>query len=144
MAATMISRTTPANPVRFLAAAAFSLMLTSGAQAQSPLSGENPQMQALHGALRLRPDQEVAWKAFEDSAAPDPDGVSRRQDILQQMSRMTGPQRVDASIDLMRQDLQSMESRATALKEFYAVLSSDQQAAFDRQTLPAPMPRRPY
>jgi hypothetical protein len=38
----------------------------------------------------------------------------------------------------MRSDLQEMERRGDALKAFYATLSPDQQATFDRETMRAP------
>jgi hypothetical protein len=37
---------------------------------------------------------------------------------------------------MMRSDLDQMERQASALKAFYATLSPDQQAAFDRETAP--------
>ena len=39
---------------------------------------------------------------------------------------------------MMRSDLEGMERRRDALKDFYEALSPDQQAIFDRETLRPP------
>jgi hypothetical protein len=52
------------------------------------------------------------------------------------MGSLRAPQRFDLSIQMMRSDLEATERRANALKAFYATLSPDQQAIFDRETLP--------
>ena len=92
----------------------------------------------LHDVLRLRPDQEPAWQAFQRASSPDPQEEARRRDAFERMGNLRAPQRMDLSVQMMRSDLQDMEKRGEALKAFYSTLSPDQQAAFDRETLRPP------
>jgi len=88
----------------------------------------------LHNALRLRPDQEQAWQVFQQASTPSADDESRQRDAFDRMGSLRAPQRMDLSIQMMRSDLRDMERRGDALKAFYATLSPDQQAVFDRET----------
>jgi hypothetical protein len=88
----------------------------------------------LHDALQLRPDQDQAWQVFQRASTPSAEDNARQRDAFDGMSRLRAPQRMDLSIQMMRSDLQDMERRSDALKTFYATLSPDQQAAFDRET----------
>ena len=100
--------------------------------------GQPPSLEQLHNSLRLRPDQEQAWRAFEMANRPDQREDARRQDAFQRMGSMRAPQRMDISLQMMRSDLDQMEREASALKALYATLSPDQQETFDRETLPPP------
>jgi len=109
--------------------------------AASPVTAQPDQpawLARLHDALRLRPDQEQAWARFQQASAMDPQDDSRHRDAYDRMARLRAPQRMELSIDLMRSDLEGMERRRDALKDFYGALSPDQQAAFDRETLRPP------
>jgi protein CpxP len=72
----------------------------------------------MHVILRLRPDQEGAWKAFEAALAPPPPPA-------------TTPER----LDMMGRHMAQMEARRAkadgALRAFYAALSPEQQQVFD-------------
>lgn len=114
------------------------LSLTAPLAAQP---GQPPSLAQLHDALRIRPDQEQAWRAFEAASQPDPREDDRRRDTFQRMDSMTAPQRLDMSIQMMRADLAQMERQADALRTFYGTLSPGQQAAFDRETAPPSSPR---
>jgi len=98
--------------------------------------GQPPSLEQLHNSLRLRPDQEQAWRAFEMASRPDQREDARRQDAFQRMGSMRAPQRMDLSLQMMRSDLDQMEREASALKALYATLTPDQQETFDRETLP--------
>jgi hypothetical protein len=119
-------------------AAAFTLlMVASPVAAQQP--GDASQWAArLHDALRIRPDQEQAWQSFQRASTPSEQEDARQRDAYQSMARLRAPQRMDLSIQMMRSDLQDMERRSDALKAFYATLSPDQQATFDRETMRPP------
>lgn len=118
-------------------ASAFLLLMAAGPVAAQP---DDPSQWSnrLHSALRLRPDQEGAWRSFEQASMPSEQEDARRQDAFQRMGQMRAPQRMDLSIQMMRSDLQEMERRGEALKAFYGTLSPDQQAIFDRETMRAP------
>ena len=109
--------------------------------AASPVTAQPDQsawLARLHDALRLRPDQDQAWARFQQASAMDPQDDSRQRDAYERMARLRAPQRMELSIEMMRSDLEGMERRSNALKDFYGALSPDQQATFDRETLRPP------
>lgn len=82
----------------------------------------------MHVVLRLRPDQESAWQAYEAAMAPPrfdhpmgpPEGPPP-----------TTPQRLD-HMDKMTAEMQAHHARMeAATRAFYAALSPDQQQVFD-------------
>ena len=106
----------------------------------TPVHAQPSQMQvlqSLHGSLTLTPAQEAAWQLFEQAYAPDLQEISKRRNALAGMSKLTAPQRVDLSVNLLKEDLKSLENRGAALKTFYGTLSPQQQSIFDRETMPA-------
>jgi len=124
--------------MKLLLASSIILSLTAPLAAQPD---QPPSLAQLHDVLRIRADQEQAWRAFEGASQPDPREDARRRDAFQRMGSMRAPQRFELSIQMMRGDLAQMERQAGALRTFYGVLSPDQQAAFDRETAPPPPPR---
>lgn len=122
---------------RLLSFSALSMFLfAAGAQAQMP--PPNPQLQQLHDALHLAPDQDVAWQAYVRSTAIDPAEMTAQRDAAQRMARLSAPERVDLSIHMMKADLATMERRGEALKDFYASLTPEQKTVFDRETMRPP------
>jgi periplasmic protein CpxP/Spy len=99
-------------------------------------SDQGPSLEDIHDTLRLRPDQERAWQSFYQANQPDPQDETRHRNAFERMSSLRAPQRFDLSVQMMRSDLEALERRANALKSFYATLSPEQQAIFDRETLP--------
>ena len=84
----------------------------------------------MHTILRLRPDQEAAWRAFRDATRPPggPDGMVR---ISPPKPGQTTPQRLD-EMDRMAAEHQARRATAqAATRAFYAALSPEQQAVFD-------------
>lgn len=117
----------------------FPLVLALMLSLNGPLAAQPsqpPSLDEIHDALRLRPDQEQAWQIFQQASRPTPQDEARQRDAFQRMGSLQAPQRFDLSIQMMRSDLDQMERQASALKAFYATLSPDQQAAFDRETAP--------
>ena len=107
------------------------------AQPRQPQPQESGQsVDDLHDALRLRPDQERAWQMFDEASRPDPQEEARQRNAFDRMGSLRAPQRFDLSIQMMRSELEDTERRANALKAFYTTLSPEQQATFDRETLP--------
>lgn len=122
---------------RLLSISAFSVFLfAAGAHAQMP--SPSPQLQQLHDALHLRPDQDAAWSDYVRSTTPEPQEMAQRRDAMQRMSGLNAPARVDLSVQMMKVDLASLQRRGAALKTFYASLTPDQQATFDRETMRPP------
>ena len=120
-------------------ALALTLALTGplAAQPRQPQPQEADQsVDNLRDALRLRPDQERAWQIFDESSRPDPQEEDRQRNAFERMGSLRAPQRFDLSLQMMRAELEATERRANALKAFYATLSPQQQAIFDREPLP--------
>ncbi len=112
------------------------LALASAAYAQK--SG----LEGLHDALGLNAAQETAWKTFVSATSSSGEREARQERAAQMMPTLTAPQRADLSIAMMRADLETLETRAAALKTFYTVLSPAQRSVFDRQTAPQQQPLR--
>lgn len=80
----------------------------------------------LHDTLKLNADQESAWKKFDEAMLP-----MARPERPANAAALTAPERADQMVALSRQHQASIEKRAAAVKEFYAVLSPEQKRAFD-------------
>jgi Spy/CpxP family protein refolding chaperone len=85
----------------------------------------------LHDKLKLTAQQEPAWKKFtannpmaDKSARPDP----------AEMAKLNAPQRLEKGLEHMKVMETKMTEHLAALKEFYAVLTPEQQKTFDEQT----------
>ena len=85
----------------------------------------------LHDKLKLTAQQEPAWKKFTEnnpmadkSARPDP----------AEMAKLNAPQRLEKGLEHMKTMETKMTEHLAALKEFYAVLTPEQQKTFDEQT----------
>lgn len=85
----------------------------------------------LHDKLKLTAQQESAWKKFtanqtvvDKTARPDP----------AEMQKLNAPQRMEKGLERMKSMETKMTEHLAALKEFYAVLTPEQQKVFDEQT----------
>jgi protein CpxP len=85
----------------------------------------------LHDKLKLTAQQEPAWKKFtannpmaDKSLRPDP----------AEMEKLTAPQRLEKGLEHMKAMEAKMTEHLAALKEFYAVLTPEQQKIFDEET----------
>lgn len=132
---------------RLLAAAGAAILIAGSnaglalAQDRPPLDGSRQRFevrhaqraQALHDALQLRPEQEAAWREFQATLAPPPGHRAERPDH-DARAGLTTPQR----LDLMGRRLAERQARfqkvSDATRRFYAVLSAQQQKAFDSMT----------
>lgn len=106
--------------------------LAQGQQEEGP--SPQQQLSQLHDALRLSPQQEPAWRAYTAALAPDPAMESRRRSAAEMMAKLPTPRRVDLINAEMAEDMASMRRQGEAVKAFYAQLSPQQQATFDRIT----------
>jgi periplasmic protein CpxP/Spy len=84
---------------------------------------------ALHDKLSLSPTQEGAWKTFttklQATAPVRPEAAP--------VATMTAPERADRMVAFLQTAQQQAVTRAQTVKEFYAVLSPEQQKIFDSQ-----------
>lgn len=86
---------------------------------------------ALHDKLKLTAEQEGAWTKFAEAMKPQvPPTTAERA----RMAGMTAPERMDAMMARMKEAEVRMSARTSAVKEFYAVLTPEQQKTFDEAT----------
>jgi periplasmic protein CpxP/Spy len=85
----------------------------------------------LHDKLKLAPEQEAAWKVFAEKTKPQ---APRIKAVRSELAALPAPARMDRMIALMKERESRMVDRAAAVKEFYAVLTPEQQKLFDEQT----------
>ncbi len=84
---------------------------------------------ALHDKLGLSTMQEAAWKTFTDRLQAVAPAVPTAAPI----AATTAPERADRMVAFLQTAQQRAATRAQAVKEFYAVLSPEQQKIFDSQ-----------
>ena len=82
----------------------------------------------MHTILRLRPDQETAWRAFRDAMHPM-DMPAKMMAAPQ--GPQTTPQRLDAMNRMAAERQAGHAKMEAATRAFYAALSTEQQAVFD-------------
>ena len=84
---------------------------------------------ALHDKLGLSPAQEPAWKTFTDRLSAS---VAAKAEAAPDAA-MTAPERADRAVTFLQAAQQQAAVRAQTIKEFYVVLSPEQQKIFDGQ-----------
>ena len=84
--------------------------------------------QKLHDALKLTPEQDVAWKKLVESEHPmaGPD-AGKAED----WSKLTTPERAEKMLDRMKAHEAAMTGHLEVLKAFYAGLTAEQKKTFD-------------
>jgi hypothetical protein len=87
----------------------------------------------LHEKLKLTAQQETAWKKF---AANKPMFDKTNRPDPAEMQKLNAPQRMEKGMEHMKAMETKMTEHLAALKEFYAVLTPEQQKIFDEQTPP--------
>lgn len=83
---------------------------------------------ALHDKLKLNANQETAWQTY--TARMKPADRLQRPDRAE-MEKLSVPERMEKMLGMLKQREQRMTERLAATKEFYAVLSPDQQKVFN-------------
>ena len=86
----------------------------------------------LHDLLKLTPAQESAWGSYVAASKPAarPDHGQRSD-----WKSMPSPQRMEKRIDMAKQHIAMMESHLAALNSFYGVLTTEQKAVFDANSM---------
>ncbi len=84
---------------------------------------------ALHDKLKIQPNQEAAWKTFNDAMKPQ--GMPMERPKMD--GNATTPERMQAHVDMMQKHLDAMKQRADATKTFYAQLTPEQKKTFDQE-----------
>jgi periplasmic protein CpxP/Spy len=85
----------------------------------------------LHEKLKLTPQQEAAWTKF---AADRPLLQRPPRPNPEEMAKLSAPQRLEKGLERMHAMEARLSEHLAKLKEFYAVLTPEQQKIFDAQT----------
>jgi periplasmic protein CpxP/Spy len=88
-------------------------------------------LEMLHEKMKITPQQEAAWKAFNEATAPTPRPPMQIADARNDKDNLTAPQQLEKMIAHHKERQAEMEKHLSALKNFYAVLSPEQQKIFD-------------
>lgn len=86
--------------------------------------------QNLHDKLKLDAKQEAAWKSYVDTIRPS--APVARPDRAE-LARLPAPERMQKMMDRLQEREQKLALRIAATKEFYAVLTPEQQKVFDAE-----------
>jgi Spy/CpxP family protein refolding chaperone len=87
----------------------------------------------LHDKLKITAAQEGAWKSFTEKTAPVRPATPPARPDKDEMEKMTTPQRLDRMAEFAKKREADMTAHIAAVKEFYAVLSPEQQKLFDQE-----------
>ena len=118
--------------MRHILLATLAVALTAAAAHAQP----GPSLDRLHDALRLAPQQDEAWRAYQAAIAPDPQQETRARQAQMLRPALPTPRRLALMRAQMQSDLVAFEHDAQAVNTFYEQLSPDQQRTFDTQTAP--------
>lgn len=86
----------------------------------------------LKEALNLTSSQLVYWETFQKNMKPEEHTRPNPEEI----AKLTAPERMDFMQTKMAQRLEHMKKKTAATKTFYAQLTTEQKATFDKKTLP--------
>ncbi len=84
----------------------------------------------LHDKLKLNANQEGAWKNY--IAKVKPAAPQNRPDRAE-IEKLTAPERMEMMLGMMQEHEKRMVDRIAATKEFYAVLTPEQQKIFNEE-----------
>ena len=88
--------------------------------------------QRVHDLLQITPNQENAFKAWQDAMKPPAiPSQADRQARRDAIDKMTTPQRFDDRLAQSTERFNAQKTRIEATKRFYNVLSASQKKAFD-------------
>jgi hypothetical protein len=87
--------------------------------------------------MNLRADQEPAWHNYTAAVTANSQGAARRQATQQMLPKLPTPRRVALIDATMEQDLADLHRQGAAVVDFYNHLTPDQQAIFDKETVPS-------
>ncbi|MCC6715703.1 MAG: Spy/CpxP family protein refolding chaperone [Gammaproteobacteria bacterium] len=87
----------------------------------------------LHAKLKLTPEQEPAWNTFAGKVKPVAADERPERPDPEELAKLTAPERMEAMLAGMKAREERMTSHLAAVKEFYAVLTPEQQKVFDTE-----------
>lgn len=85
---------------------------------------------ALHDKLKLNANQEAAWKTYLGKIGPVEPGQRPDRDAI---AKLSAPERMEKMLGFMKERENRLASATAATKEFYAVLTPEQQKIFNEE-----------
>ena len=111
----------------------------SGDMKRDPVARAQKHLSELKAKLNLTADQQPAWKTFSEQVNEQAKNMvamrDQMKDNFQSMPKKTAPERMAKMADLMKDRAQNMAKMADAVKTFYATLTAEQQATFDKMQM---------
>lgn len=109
---------------------------------QSAVAIENPadshmqflakRLETLHTALKLKPEQEPAWKQWSESIKAARPGRMEKHPDKETLSKLSVPQRLERMVTFAKEQLARLEQRLAETKMLYEVLTPEQRLTFDK------------
>lgn len=94
-------------------------------------------LSALKLKLKLKPEQETAWRAFTTASQAGMRAMHEgKQAERDEFAKLTTPQRLDKKLTKMDERRAQFAERVKAVKTFYAQLTPEQQSVFDAESKP--------
>ncbi len=91
------------------------------------------QLQTLHSALKLGPNQEAAWNEWSDKIKRSHAGQHERRKAFESWSKLPAIERMEKQLAFAKERQSRHEERITATKAFYSLLTQEQTQIFDTQ-----------
>lgn len=89
-------------------------------------------LESLHTALKLKPEQEAAWKQWSESVkATRPDWKGKHGDAAN-LATLSVPDRLERMVAFAKERLARLEERLAETKKLYEVLTPEQRLTFDK------------
>lgn len=85
----------------------------------------------LHDKLKITAAQEDAWKTFISKTAPQHPVEMSKHLSKEEWNKLTAPELLARQAEHLKQWQERLTQRIAATKDFYAVLTADQQKVFD-------------
>lgn len=82
----------------------------------------------LQAKLKLRPEQQMAWTAYIEKMKP---AARTQRPGHAEMENLPAPERMEKMLEMMKEHEKRLMDRIAATKEFYAVLTPEQQKIFN-------------
>lgn len=113
--------------------------MMSGDMRMDPVARAQIHLSELNAKLNLTANQQPAWKTFSEQVNDQAKNMvamrGQMEDNDQSMPKKTAPQRMVKMADLMKDQAQNMARMADVVKTFYATLTAEQQATFDKMQM---------
>lgn len=111
------------------------MSMMSGDMKMEPVARANKHLTELKAKINPTADQLPAWQAFSDHVKDQAGKMMSMRDMMKNNAlpmAKSAPEQMARMADIMKERSESMAGMADAVKRFYAVLTPEQQAAFDK------------